>query len=49
MGIQDVGRLSLGQWMAIQRAWQKANSASKVDAPSEDEFEAAVMEARGVA
>lgn len=47
MGIQDVGDLSLGQWSAIVRAWNAANG-GKADAPSEDDFETAVLAARGV-
>lgn len=48
MNLQDVGALSLGQWAAICRGWAKAHGEAKVDPPSEDEFDAAVMRARGV-
>lgn len=48
MGVQDVGSLSLGQWTTICRARAKTYGESKPDAPSEDEFDAAVMAARGV-
>jgi len=47
MGVQNVGSLSLGQWAAICRHRTKANSEAKPDAPTEDEFDAAVMAARG--
>lgn len=49
MSIANVGDLSLGQWSAICRAWNKAHGESKAEAPSEAEFDAAVMRARGVA
>lgn len=48
MRVANVGELSLGQWSAICRQWDKAHGDSKPDAPSEDEFEAAVMAARGM-
>lgn len=48
MGVQDVGSLSLGQWSAICRQRAKANGDNKPGAPTEDEFDAAVMAARGV-
>lgn len=41
MSIQNVERLSLGQWNVAVKAWNKANGA-KPKAPSDDEFEAAV-------
>lgn len=49
MNVQDVGNYSLGQWLAIVRIWNKAHGAEQVAPPSEDEFETAVMKARGVA
>jgi hypothetical protein len=48
MGVQDVGSISLGQWSAICRQRAKANGDNKPGAPTEDEFDAAVMAARGV-
>lgn len=48
MGVQDPGSLSLGQWSAICRQRAKALGDNKPDAPSEDEFDAAVMAARSV-
>jgi hypothetical protein len=48
MGVNDVGRLSLGEWTAICRAWNRAHGGAKAEAPSDDEFEAAVLAARGV-
>ncbi|WP_181171966.1 MULTISPECIES: hypothetical protein [unclassified Mesorhizobium] len=47
MGIQNVGALSLGQWIAIGRQWNKAHG-GKPGAPSDDEFEAAVQAARSL-
>lgn len=48
MGVPDVGALSLGQWVAICRGWAKAHGQGGIDPPSEDEFDQAVMRARGV-
>ena len=50
MNIQDVGALSLGQWSAIARQWNKAHGkgSDPSNAPSDDEFDAAVLAARGV-
>lgn len=48
MGVHDVGSLSLGQWVAICRHWSKAHGQSKAEPPTEDEFDRAVMRARGV-
>ncbi|MBN9018722.1 MAG: hypothetical protein J0H11_15015 [Rhizobiales bacterium] len=48
MNIADVGDLTIGQWAANVRHWQKAH-ATKPSAPSEDEFDLAVMQARGAA
>lgn len=47
MGIQDVGRLSLGEWSAICRGWAKAHGENTVAPPTEDEFDRAVAAARG--
>lgn len=47
MGVQNVGDLSLGQWAAICRGWAKAHGQAKAEAPSEAEFDAAVLAARG--
>lgn len=49
MNIHNVGSLSLGQWSAICRAWTKAHGdKGDIAPPSEDEFDAAAMAARGV-
>lgn len=40
--------MSLGQYAAIARGWAKAHGQAKLSAPSEDEFDAAVMRARGI-
>lgn len=48
MNIHDAGDLSLGQWAAICRQWAKAHGESTVAPPSEDEFEAAILAARGL-
>lgn len=49
MGVRDVMALSLGEWTAICHAWNKAHGGEKAKPPSEDEFDLAVMKARGVA
>ncbi len=49
MGLVDPGSLSLGQYAAITRGWARARGQAKLAAPSEDEFDAAVMLKRGVA
>lgn len=48
MGIAHVGALSLGEWSAVVKAWNRAHGDGKPDAPSDDEFDRAVMAARGV-
>lgn len=47
MGVPDVGRLSLGEWTATVRGWNKAHGGDKPAPPSVEEFEAAVIAARG--
>ena len=47
MGIANVGGLSLGEYAAICRQWNKAHGKSTATAPTDDEFDAAVMAARG--
>jgi hypothetical protein len=49
MGLGDPGNLSLGQYAAITRGWARAHGHAKLSAPSEDEFEAAVLRKRGAA
>lgn len=47
MGIQNVGALSLGQWISIVRVWNAAHATEETVAPpSEAEFMAAVAQAR---
>jgi hypothetical protein len=48
MQVQNVGSLSLGQWMAICRGWNKAHGSTRTAPPTEDEFDRAVMQARGI-
>lgn len=50
MQVQDVMSLSLGEWVAVRQAWERAHSDDKndVDPPTEDEFDRAVLAARGV-
>lgn len=48
MNIQNVGSLSLGQWVAVCRIWNKAQGGGQSAAPSDDEFEKAVLAARGI-
>lgn len=45
MGVHNVGDLSLGQWTAICRQWNKAHG-GKPPAPSDDDFDEAVKQAR---
>lgn len=40
--------MSLGQWGAICTAHAKANGGNKVEAPSDDEFDQAVLLAREI-
>lgn len=47
MGIADVGVLSLGQWAACVRGWNRANGVDEAKAPSEREFDLAVAQAMG--
>ncbi len=49
MGVQEPGRLSLGEWTAICRHWAEAHGDGKPEAPTDDEFDRAVMQARGFA
>ena len=48
MNLGDPGDLSLGQYAAIARGWNKAHGQGQMDPPSEAEFDAAVLRARGV-
>ena len=48
MGVKDVGSLSLGQWIAICRQWNRAHGKEEVSPPTVEEFEAAMLAARGV-
>lgn len=41
--------MSLGEWVAVARGWNKAHGAKDEAAPpTEDEFEAALLAARGI-
>ncbi|WP_165815998.1 hypothetical protein [Kumtagia ephedrae] len=46
MGIHDVGSLSLGQYLAMVRGWNRAHGDNKPKPPSGAEFDAAVGRAR---
>lgn len=48
MNVHDWRKLSLGEWAAICRAWDKAHGQSTVAPPTEEEFERAMMKARGM-
>lgn len=49
MGIQDVGSLSIGQWAAKVRGWNKAHAPEgDLNPPTREEFEEAVARARGL-
>lgn len=43
MGVHNVMSLSLGEWSAIVAHWNRAHG--KVEAPSDEEFDAAVQAA----
>lgn len=47
MGIPDVGQLSLGEFSAEVSGWYKAHGKDTSVAPSEEDFDRAVMAARG--
>lgn len=47
MNVHNVGRLSIGEWVATVKAWNRMHGGDKSDAPSEEEFEAAVLAVRG--
>jgi len=47
MQVQNVMSLSLGEWTAILRGWNRAHS-DKVDPPSIEEFEAAMAAEGGI-
>ena len=47
MGVGDVMSLSLGEWLAICAVWDRAHGKDTAAPPSADEFEAALMAARG--
>lgn len=49
MHVAEPMRLSLGEWIAIVTGWQRAHGGSTVAAPSDDEFDQAVMAARSIA
>lgn len=49
MNVQGVGSLSLGEWVATVRGWNRLHGGDKADAPSEEELEAAMLAARGAA
>ncbi len=49
MGVHDVMSLSLGEWAAIVAVWTKAHGDGKPDHPTADEFDRAVLTARGAA
>lgn len=48
MGVPDWGELSIGEWAAICRTWQKANRTGPPPPPTEAEFDKAVMLSRGI-
>lgn len=49
MGVQGVSDLSLGEWAARAQGWAQAHGQSKAEAPTEDQFDLAVMQARATA
>ncbi|MCO6386240.1 hypothetical protein [Aliihoeflea sp. 40Bstr573] len=49
MNVANVGDLSLGQWAARVRGWNRAHGSEENKAPSESEFDLAVEKAMGSA
>lgn len=49
MGAGDPLALSLGEWIAICHGWDKAHGNGSATPPSDEEFDLAVMRARGAA
>jgi hypothetical protein len=47
MGVQNVMSLSLGEWAATVRGWNKAHGKEKVAPPSVEEFQAAMASSEG--
>lgn len=47
MGGFDPMVLSLGEWIALCEGWNKAHGKASETPPGEDEFEAALIAARG--
>lgn len=42
---RDVAALSIGQWLAIVGAWNRAHAGDRPEHPTDEEFEAAVANA----
>lgn len=39
MGVQAVGQMALGHWLATLEGWRKSQAGTKADAPSDEDFE----------
>lgn len=48
MNVPNVGGYSFGEWVAVCRAWSKAHGKNEAAPPTEDEFDRAVMNVRGL-
>lgn len=48
MGIADVGKLSLAQYLAIRERWNESHGEKNVEPPSPEQFEQAMLNVRGV-
>lgn len=48
MGIREPMQMSLGEWVVTVAAWNRAHGGAKASPPSEDEFDRAVLAARGI-
>lgn len=48
MQVHDWRDMSLGEWAAVCRQWNKAHGQSTAAPPTERDFEAAIMAARGI-
>lgn len=45
----DVGAMSMGQWLAVVQGWNRTHAEkAAMAAPSDDEFEAAILAARSI-
>ncbi|MBB1247458.1 hypothetical protein [Rhizobium sp. G21] len=48
MGVQAVGQMSLGHWLATLEGWRKSQAGTKADAPSDEDFERVLAQSEGL-